>query len=203
MRFAFRFLCVVLVVAGAAAGLSACSTKVGAAAVVGGQRIPEAQVTKQILSTSTAGASSRLTVVAFLVQARLYEQADQKLGVRVSDSELRAAQAPAAATFIGGNGQIVAGQAGVAVLAKLLPTIGVAGSFAGSMLRTAELEYLTVSRLKITTQAALTARLASLHIPVSVSPRYGSWDAKLQSVGAVTTPPFLALKPTPSPSPAA
>ena len=182
-----------------ATGLSACQTHVGAAAYVGGTRISEVDLNRVVLSNAPAGIGQKSLVLEYLVKAELYKKVDTALGIAPSNADLDATQTDAAKNFINKNLQIPTGASGVTYLGiELLAKLGIAKSFAASMLRAAELEYLTVTRLKISSQPVLTARVSALHINVSVSPRYGTWDPQTLGIATPSTPSFLKLKPVAS-----
>jgi hypothetical protein len=194
----YRSLCVLVVALSAAAGLSACSTKVGSAAVVGGQRISERDVARETLTTAPDSSTARSVVLAYLVKQKLYEQVDAKVGVSLSDVELSAIQTQALSAVLGAT--LPAGQPGVNELAGLLAKQGISRSFAKVFLRSIELEYASNAKLKATSLTDLQTKVRALDIRVKISPRYGSWDAAIQDLEAPATPSFLKLKPTASPA---
>ena len=198
MKVVFRSLCVLLVALCAAAGLSACTTKVGSAAVVGGQRISERDVAREILTTAPDSSTARSVVLAYLVKQKLYEQVNAAVGVSLSDVELSAIQTQSLSAVLGAT--LPAGQPGVNELAGLLAKQGISRSFAKVFLRSLELEYASNSKIKATSLANLEAKVRSMNIRVSVAPRYGSWNATVQDLEAPATPSFLKLKPTASPA---
>lgn len=198
MKVAYRSLCVLVVALCAAAGLSACSTKVGSAAVVGGQRISERDVARETLSTTPDSSTARSVVLAYLVKQKLFEQVDARVGVSLSDVELSAIQTPALRAVLGAT--LPAGQTGVNELAGLLANQGISRSFAKVFLRSIELEYASAGKLKATSLTDLQAKVRAMNIGVSIAPRYGSWDKTVQDLQAPKTPSFLKLNPTASPT---
>lgn len=181
-------------------GAAACQSNVGAAASVDGQRIPESEVTKYIAPTGHSAASARQLVVEVLLKQKLYESAMSKIGARATDAQLTGLQGAAASAL---QAQLPPGQAGIDALGAQLGQSGYTPSLAAVLLRALELELAFGQAKKVTNAAGIVAATKALNIPVSVSPRYGSWDATNQGLGTAVSPDFLTTSPSPSPSPAA
>ena len=198
MKVVYRSVCVLVVALCAVAGLSACTTKVGSAAVVGGQRISERDVARETLTTAPNSSTARSVVLEYLVKQKLFEQVDARVGVSLSDVELSAIQTQALRALL--NATLPAGPAGVNELATLLARQGISRSFAKVFLRSLELEYASNAKLNATSLTDLQAKVRALNIPVSVAPRYGSWDPTVQDLQAPKKPSFLKLNPTAAPA---
>jgi hypothetical protein len=185
-------------------GLTACDSKVGEAAIVGGHRISESDLGKFLspagpspsaLSAAAKGGVGlypKTDVVQFLVQQELFEQALANNGGVPSKVELAALHDQAGATLLGAQ---VTGAKLDTELSNALTARGTAAPFLPVVLRTFELEMALVLKVKAGSQSELAAAVNKLHIKVQVNPRYGKWDPKTVSLGAPTSniPDFLKL----------
>jgi hypothetical protein len=181
------------VLALATVGLSACTSKVGQAAVVGGHHISDGTVGKYVQSNGPApsGATAvipKVQVLSTLIQGRIFAGvlANSKGGVP-TDAELAKLEPEAAANVV---------QVSAADLTKQIVPLGYKASFTGQVFRTAELEYVLVQRLKPKSEADLDKEIAAAKQSVQVSQRYGSWDKSTLSVtstGNAGVPSFLKL----------
>jgi hypothetical protein len=195
----------------AAGGLTACDSKVGQAAIVGGHKISESDlggyVTPAGPSPSVLAAASRARqqvypkteVVQLLVQQQIFERALAKHGGVPSEGELTKLHDQAAATFLGT--QLTGAQLD-SFLAKQEGSYGYSSKYAHLLLRTVELEGALAVKLQAKALADVTAAIGKLHLTVQVNPRYGKWAPGTLSLGSPATnvPDFLKL---PSASPAA
>lgn len=186
----------VVVALALASGLAACQTNAGAAATVDGKRISESDVTDLLTSTGTA--AGRNLVVAFLVQEKLYERALQKKGQLPSAAQLNGSAAGALSLLFGQ--QVPAAQANASLLDPTLTKDGVRTRFDATILRAAELEYAFIQTNKIATAAQLAAVVKAARVPVSVSPRYGRWNAATVQLDQAATPDFLKTSSAPAPA---
>ena len=185
----------VLIAACVALGATACDSNVGAAASVDGSKIAEADVAKYV-NTTGADATTRTGIVALLVKQKLYERALSRLGVSLTAPQLTSLQSKA--TLAIANAQVPDGQAAIDTEAAQLPKQGVTGAFAPIIFRAFELEYAFGVAAKAKDIAGVVAATAALKIPVSVSPRYGTWVAASQQVGEAVPPSFLTMSPAPA-----
>jgi hypothetical protein len=200
----------------AVTGLSACRSKVGAAAVVAGKRISESDVQSYLTSTGPTKAAldrakqagqtlvPRSLAANTLVQQKVFEQALARTagGVPPADA-LNALHDKAASTLLGTT------EAGAVLdkdIASSLEAEGLQAKFLPLFIRQIELEYALIERVKATTAAELAKAIADQHVNVSVNPRYGAWDAstfQLSTTPNAGLPDFLQPAPAASSSPAA
>jgi hypothetical protein len=180
-------------------GLAGCQTKVGAAAVVGGDRITEKQVDNYIESTTPNAASARSLVITYLVKGQLYQKFLADRHDNPSNSDLTSLHDTAISSLL--SSQLGTGSAADALIDQVLVKAGIKTSYRPILLRATELEAATFTLLHVTsttTAAEFFGAVAKAKISVSISPRYGSWDPARQDVADAKTPNFLAVKPTPS-----
>lgn len=163
------------VVAVAVLGLSACDTKVGAAAVVNGQRVSEQTLNKyltpnaQPIPGSTGGSTpARQFVLTALVRIQVFQRLLDVTGGQPSNTDLAAAKAT---LLQGGSEQ---------ELTQSVAKTGLDASFAQAYLRQLELLAVLQTRFKSNSDVAAAEQKADLH--VSISPRYGTWDATALSL---------------------
>jgi hypothetical protein len=197
----------------ATAGLSACTSKVGTAAVVGSHRISDSQlggyVTRKGVDTGIAASASaagqavqpKVNVLDLLVKQSLFTQALERNGGVPSAGQLAALHDTALETFLGlqptqlsGFDQYVDAQVG--------PN-GYSAGYRDLLLHALELETALAVRLNAASLADFSAAINTLHIPVSVSPRYGSWDAanlQMNTTPSAGVPSFVTLRPAPKPA---
>ncbi|HEV7193416.1 MAG TPA: hypothetical protein VGN35_09440 [Jatrophihabitantaceae bacterium] len=195
----------------AVTGLSACRSNVGAAAVVNGRRIAESDVHKYVTpagvdpslkaQAETSGQVLVPTSIALntIVQARVYELvlAHTPGGVP-SNADLRAARDVAAQTLSGG--QITSGAALQAAISSQLTKEGLKSDLLPLVVRSIDLEYALITRVKATSSADIAKAVAAQHVSVSVNPAYGRWSAADVSVlppSGTDLPNFLTLQSPP------
>ena len=199
-----RLLRTAAVVASAAlavAGLSACNTKVGLAAVVGGHRISDAEVQKYLTRQavpfqvpSQGGAPvdivPRSFVLQTLIEDRLFAAALVDTGGTPSSKDMATELA-----------QVTQGQTPTQV-AQGFTKYGFTASFAQVVVHRSALEQILATRVGATSDfTPLLAEVAKLNIPVSVNARYGSWDARslgVQTGPSAGVPDFVTLHPSPA-----
>jgi hypothetical protein len=191
----------------AAAALTGCTPKAGAAAIVDDTRISTAELGKYVTRngpTPEAVAQAaqqdqqlmpKTTVLTYLVQQIVFPRAlaATRDGVP-SDAALNQLHDRAAQTLLGSS------LTGAALDKYLSDNVGKSGftdKFPGLVLRTVELEQALIDRLKATSIEELAAAVQKTGVHVSVNPRYGTWNAQHLDVedpsGAV--PSFLTLVP--------
>jgi hypothetical protein len=200
----------------AAAGLSACRSNVGAAAVVENTRISESDVQSYLTSTGPTQAAldrakqagqtlvPRSLAANTLIQQDVFEHALARTpgGVPSADA-LNALHDKAASTLLGTT------ETGAVLdtdIASSLQAEGLQAKFLPLFIRQVELEYALIERVKATTAAELSKAIADQHVNVSVNPRYGAWDAstfQLSTTPNAGLPDFLQPVPAASSSPAA
>jgi hypothetical protein len=195
-------------------GLTACDSKVGEAAIVGGHRISESELGKYVSpagpvpSVLSAAAKAgqevypKTEVVQILIQQQLFERTLAKNGGVPTAGELAKLHDQAAATFLGTQ---LTGAALDSYLKSAQGNYGYAAGYAAQLLRTIELEAALAVKVKAQSLADLAAAVNKLNINVQVNPRYGKWDQKTLTLGGPTSniPDFLKLGGVSTPSTAA
>lgn len=189
----------------AATLLAGCQSNVGVAARVGGTTISESDVNKYLSPNGVASdvaaqagdqtVAPRSEILHFLIQQRLFERTLRHLGIRPTPGDLAALHDEAAATLLQTQ---LTGDAVDRTLDKQLPRSGIKASFRPTFLRVQELEYLLIKTRRLTQFSELLKLVRQAHLPVSVSPRYGTWDeANLQLNGKSPLPSFVSAQPAP------
>ena len=187
-----RALAVTTALALAATGLTACSSKIGQAAVVGGHRISQKEVDSYVNPAGPTGAAlaqsqgtpiaPRTTIVDTLVRRELFIEALLKTAKGLPSAAALRARHDDAAT------QISQGQATGADFDKAfnsqLASLGFRASFAAVFVQTEELEIALVDQTGAKSSGELLAAVAKAHAAVSLSPRYGTWSTALLSVSS-------------------
>ena len=154
----------------ALAGLSACDTKAGAAAVVGGERIDEADVTKYLTTNAVPYKNSSGTevrpksfVLQTLIRERMFTKALAEHGGPATSSELA-----------GIKPGVLQGSTDEQVTSQITKT-GYDASFEPLLIRATELVGLFAQRLGAQSDQDILTALDKLHLNVQVNPRYGRW----------------------------
>jgi hypothetical protein len=197
-----RKLAGVLVVAAlAVTGLSACQSRVGAAAFVGSTRISESTVGKYVNRNATestdqsSGAleSPKSEVLDTLIISDLIDRViATKPAYQPSGAALDTARTAALAQI---------GAPSVPALESGLESQGFTKSFADFYLDEQAKIALLTADLKDTDGSVLFKAVNDLHVKVSVSPRYGDWnEAQLSVSTGPSTPSFLQLAANDNPS---
>ena len=174
----------------AVVALSGCNSKIGAAAVVGGDTISESTVSHLVTPTSKpftpSGSTMQIVPKAYalqtLIRNRLFADQLASAGVRPTAADLLAAQN----TALQG--------ASTAEETKLLAGYGFSNSFGPEYVKS--LALLQIINDKTTNNDAYTAQATKFFnsYPVNVNPRYGKWTASSLSIGVADPPAFLASK---------
>ena len=183
--------------------LAGCKSNVGVAARVDGKSISESDVNKYVSPNGVASevaaqagdqpVSPRAEVLNFLIQERVFEQTLRSLNIRPSAGELAAQHDAAASTLL--QTQLAGADLDRAV-DKGLPRSAIRASFRATFLRVYELEYLLITKRKLTQISELVALVRKAGIEVTVSPRYGTWDAAHLTVSSVSPlPSFVSAQP--------
>jgi hypothetical protein len=198
----------VIAAAAAVAGLSACQTKVGQAAVVNGYRISDSDLASYATRTgpspdAVAAAQQqgttiepRVQALTSLIQEQIFLHVLRKSGGVPKDSELAALHDEAAQRLLGS--QSSTGDAFDVLLGKQVKSYGFTDRFTTLVLRVAELEDTIINRTKVTSFAELSAKVGKYGTSVSVSGRYGRWDAKNLALSTSDTaglPSFVTFGP--------
>ena len=195
-----RTAAVVAAAALAVAGLSACNTKVGVAAVVDGHQITESNVNsyltvnaQPVKQQNSDGSTFEEAPRSFVLSTLIYDRLLARVlaaapGGLPSESDIAA---KARSLLNGLSAQQAAASAGIT---------GFSGSFYQRWLHQ-EVLRVDIRTLVQSNAFNIDPVLSNLHFPVSVSPRYGAWDA--QSLGVQTgpsagVPDFVTLHPSPA-----
>ncbi|WP_375492355.1 hypothetical protein [uncultured Jatrophihabitans sp.] len=194
----------------AVAGLAGCRTNVGTAASVGKSRISESDVNRYI---NRQGPNASLVsqarkqgqdvapkseVLQALVQDKLFRRVLAKNGGVPSAGELAASRDAAAALLFQTQ---LTGKALTAALVTGLVRTGIRASFAQEYLTVQSLEYTIIKRENLSQFSDLAKLVKQTGARVSISGRYGKWDAAtLQVNRAAAVPSYLKLQPTPGAS---
>ncbi|MDT4902219.1 MAG: hypothetical protein QOH52_235 [Pseudonocardiales bacterium] len=199
-----RALSAVAAVVLAAAGLSGCRTNVGVAATVDGQRITESDINqfitvnaKPVVEQNSSGGSVTISPRPFVLETLIDVQLLAKLlaatpGGAPSESTI------ATATAKGLNGSTltkVAEGAGLHGYTAAFDQQWVRSRVLGTILNNEAQQGLDVRAI-----------VAKVPFPVSVNPRYGTWDKAnlhLASDGNAGLPTFIQLQPTSTTAPSA
>ncbi len=171
-------------------GVAGCQPKPGAAAIVSGERITEKTVNSYVATTSPDGiAGARALVLTLLVQERLLEAQLRQHGGLPSAGDLAALHDVSLPTSEQSQG--LTGTAADADLRDQIESSKVHADFLPHYLRVIEMNHIFSNR-QISVDALVKSK-------VSVSPRYGKWDAANLVVRAFGSQPDFLL-PSPSPS---
>ena len=192
----------------AVSGLTACRTKAGAAAVVGGQRINQSDVNKYVQpgftqpsptsSGSGAQEAPRVIVLNTLIEDRLLTALLKSAGGVPSEADLGNLHDEAFAVQVGS--QQTGSQADTA-LSGVLRNAGLKANFDGVFVRDLELKQAVIDKIKAQRQSDIANAVKKLDIAVSVNGRYGSWSADQASLVDYAQPDFITLgTPTPASS---
>ena len=207
----------------AAATLTACRTNVGVAARVDGHTISDTDVSNylaeggslnsQLAAESAIPLAPRSVVLDILVRERAYADALARDGGLPSAAALKSihdiAVEPILLTPILGASVTQQNQVTGAQLDSVLSTIYVKGiglkpSIVTKAITMAEYEGALVIKHDSVSPSTAEAPglLKKLGITVSVSPRYGKWDATTATIDSTGgQPSFIKLQPTPSAAP--
>jgi hypothetical protein len=200
-----RILTTALAASIAVAGLAGCQSNVGVAARVGGSTISESDVSQYLTGSGVDAQlaqqaqsqgqkiSPRSQVLSILVQQRVFEKTLEHLNLKPTEGAL-AAQHDASASLL--LQTQLSGSALDKALDQQLPKSGIKKIFRQTFLRTQELEYTLISKRRLTQMAELLKLVKQAGLKVSVSPRYGSWDANsLTLTNEPVLPSFLVVQP--------
>jgi hypothetical protein len=197
-------LSVVAVAALAAAGLSACRSNVGVAAVIDGHRVTESDVAdyltadaKPVQLNAQQGAPQSVAPRVYVLNTLIDDQLFAKL-LAATPSGM-----PGAADIAQVTQQSLQGH-GVAEVATQNGLGGFTSEFQQRWVRVQVLGQIINSEV----QQGLDVRaiVAKLHFPVRVNPRYGEWSAanfQLSTAPDAGLPDFLAPRSSDTPAPSA
>jgi hypothetical protein len=170
----------------AVTGLSACTSKVGAAAIIDGHRISQRQVDRYLvaggpapsaaanIATQGPEAAPKYNVVSFLVQQAVFTRVLQDTGGVPSAATLAGYHDAALTNLLGSAVTGSAFDAGVDSESKAQ---GYSPRFRALLINAIELEWAVAVRVKASGVADLSKVVAKQRITVQVSGQYGRWDA--------------------------
>jgi hypothetical protein len=183
------------------AGLAGCRTNVGNAATVDGHPISESQVNayltpqaQPVALQTSAGSTVQVAPRSYVLENLIDDRLLVAL-LRLTPGGIPSASNIAKITSQGLNGKSPAQVARTAKIIGFTPSfyqLWVHNRVLGLVLNDYANRGVNVSALA-----------KKLRFPVSVSPRYGAWDAKnlsLSSGASAGLPSFLELQPTPAPA---
>ena len=200
-----RALAVTTALALAATGLTACTSKIGQAAVVGDHRIslktvdsyinPAGPSAQTLAQGQGATISPRELVVNTLVRHQLLLDALERTSKGVPNANTIRSKYDDAVNQIS-QGQASGGAAFDKALNDQIVGLGFRKSFAHTYVETFELESVLVDQARVQSSAQLLAAIAKSRDSVSISPRFGAWDEKTFSLSGKTNaglPSFVTL----------
>ena len=193
-----RKLTALAAVAGATVlGLTGCDSKIGTAAVVGHDHIKDSDVSQYLTSNakpfsvqSQSGAPQTIVPRSYVLTALIREELFSKALAKTSDG------IPSDSVVASAEQQLTQG-ASKAQQEKQYTQYGFTASFASLDLRDSALEAILAQRVGATSDAGpLLAAIAKLHLGISVSGRYGTWDTSqlgLETDPSDGAPGFVSL----------
>jgi hypothetical protein len=185
-----RTLGAVLAAVLAVAGLAGCQTNVGTAAVVDGHRITDSDVSQYLTPKAqpVSGQSGSISPRTFV----LSELINERLGFKL----LQAIPSVSSVTSEQLDAKLQQDLAGKSVksAAESLGLHGYTNDFYQIVLRVRELASVVSSQQQ--KGVDLQKVFNELHFPVTVSPRYGTWNSKNFTLdGTIPKPPYLSVQP--------
>jgi hypothetical protein len=184
-----RTLVMLPVLAVAGIGLTACDSKAGSAAVVNGSKISETTVNNYLTAnaqavTSSDGSSTpaRQFVLTVITRNAVFKRLLAAAGGAPSDQDL--AKAKATALTVSDD-----------ELAANVTKSGFSANFTNEYILQVELQQIAGTRFS--SAAALSSAITKSNLNVTISPRYGAWDASTLSVvslGKKQLPNMLTLE---------
>jgi hypothetical protein len=184
-----RTLGVIAAIGCAVVALTACNSKIGAAAIVDGHTITETRVSGLVTPTSQpftpSGATAQIVPKAYalqtLIRTQIFTDQLDSIGVRPTAAD----ELTAANTALQGSS--------VADQTTVLTGYGFTKSFAEEYIRSEAL--LEIVQQKNTSDAAVAkAQKFFVAYPVQVNPRYGKWTSSTLTLDAAGPPDFLSSK---------
>jgi hypothetical protein len=173
--------------------LAGCDSKIGTAAVVNGSKISESDVSRYLDPAAADASQARSTALQYQIEEKVLSAALRTKNALPSDDELAKGHDEALTNLF--NGQLSGNQASQA-LTKVLAQNGLKSSFGDVLVRTVELEQAYTVAIKADQAQQAVAELAKQNIPVSVNPRYGSWNGQTFSftgLGSKQLPSVVTL----------
>lgn len=153
--------------------VSGCQSNIGTAAVVDGSKISESDVNRYVDPATAEAGQARNLSLQYQIREKLFTVALDRKNAIPSDQQLQAQHDLAVSNLIG---QQVSGAQGDKALRDLMSQNGLKQSFADVLTHAFELELYYAKQTDAQQEQVVEKDLAGQHIPVSVNPRYGSWD---------------------------
>lgn len=169
----FRWLAAAALCALGALTLTGCDSKIGTAAVVDHSKISESDVSRYLDPAAEDASRARDLSLQYQLREKLFTVALRRKNALPSDAELQKLHDQALSNLLG---QQVSGAQADATLRASMKQNGLRPSFADELVRSFELELTYARVIKADQESQVAADLAKQKIPVSVNPRYGSWD---------------------------
>ena len=191
-----RWLGMVGLCAVGALALTGCDTKIGTAAVVNGSKISDSDVSRYVTSGGDNAGRARNLVLEYQIRQKLFTDALRRKNAVPSDAQLNQLHDLAISNLIG---QQVSGGQADQVLRQSMAQNGLSEDFAGVLTRSFETELAYARAINASQEGAVVTDLAKQNIPVSVNPRYGSWDTKtftFTGLGSKQLPSVVTLNDT-------
>ncbi|HEU5270380.1 MAG TPA: hypothetical protein VFU36_10705 [Jatrophihabitans sp.] len=153
--------------------LAGCDSKIGTAAEVNGSKISESDVSRYLDPAASDASQARSTALQYQIEQKLLTVALRNKNALPSDAELAKRHDQALSGLF--NGQL-SGSKATQALGTVLAQNGLKASFGEVLIRTVELEQSFTDAIHASGAQQAVAELTNQHIPVSVNPRYGSWN---------------------------
>ena len=200
-----RALAVTTALALAATGLTACTSKIGQAAVVGDHRISLKTVDSYVdpkgpnlAALRGSPIAVRPIVLTTLVKRTLFTLALRKTSGGVpSASTLKAKYYDTVAQQLT-QGALKGGAEFDKELTGQIVNSGFRASFVPVFLETAELNIALISQAKVNSDAQYAAAIGKANVHVSINPRFGAWDASTATISTTSgagIPSFVTIGP--------
>jgi len=169
----FRWLAAVALCALGALTLTGCDSKIGTAAIVGGSKISESDVSRYLDPATADASSARDLSLQYQLREKLFTVALRNKHAFPSDADLQKLHDQAVSNLLG---QQVSGAQADQTLRATMKQNGLRESFAAELVRSFALELTYAKVINANQESQVTADLVKQKIPVTVNPRYGSWD---------------------------
>lgn len=188
-----RWLAAAAVCALGVLSLTGCDSKIGTAAVVNGSKISESDVSRYLDPAADDASHGRDLSLEWQIREELFTVALRKKNALPSDAELGKLHDQALSNLLG---QQVSGDQGDQALRSSMKQNGLKENFADKLVRAFELELSYANATKAQQESQVITDLAKQKIPVSVNPRYGSWNTStfaFTGLGSKQLPPVVSL----------
>jgi hypothetical protein len=173
--------------------LTGCNSKIGTAAVVDGNKISESDVSRYLDPAASDVGQARGLALQYQIREKLFTAALQNKHAMPGDADLRKLHDQAVSNLLG---QQLSGAQADQTLRSTMSQNGLKPSFAEELTRSFELELTYAKAIKANQESQVAADLVKQKIPVTVNPRYGSWDTStfgFTGLGNKQLPPVVSL----------